>query len=440
MSYTLIDRRELTSAASSIEFTEIPQIYTDLVLQISGRGSTAATNGAILISFNGDNEYSNGSTRWLQGSGSATSSSSATFAISGIMPADNATANTFGSGQVYINNYTTSFAKSNSQDWVTENNATQAFQRLTAGIANLTSPVTSMTIKTDNPSFMAGTSVSLYGINRQQAIGKPKAIGGAITFANGYWVHTFNASGSFYALENLDVDYLVLAGGGGGGNFRGGGGGAGGYITSFGLSGQNSTARKLLIASRTSHTVLVGAGGPGGNNSSGLNGGASAFSSIVSEGGGGGGGNYAAVANVGGSGGGGAGGDNKVGASGTTNQGFAGGNGNIAGQNYAGGGGGGSASAGSNSTGGLNPVGGAGGSGITSSITGSLVTRAAGGGGSGTAGGGAGGSGVGGTGGTINGAGTSAAATTGSGGGGSGDGQAGAAGGSGIIIVLYPAN
>jgi hypothetical protein len=56
----------------------------------------------------------------------------------------------------------------------------------------------------------------------------PKAIGGTVTFAGGYWVHEFTASGTFTPLvPSLEVEYLVVAGGGGGNgdNSRAGGGG-----------------------------------------------------------------------------------------------------------------------------------------------------------------------------------------------------------------------
>lgn len=164
MTMTLIETKTLGTAAASIAFTSIPQTYTDLLVLVSSRGNDGSTNGAILVSFNGDNQLSNGSTRWLQGSGSAASSSSASFAVSGITSANATTADTFGSGQFYICNYTSTSSKSISQDWVSENNATQAFQRITAGLSTLAAAITSITLYIDSQSFMAGTTVSIYGI------------------------------------------------------------------------------------------------------------------------------------------------------------------------------------------------------------------------------------------------------------------------------------
>lgn len=97
-----------------------------------------------------------------------------------------------------------------------------------------------------------------------------KAIGGAVTFDGGYAIHTFTASGTFIANEDLTVEYLVVAGGGGGSIS---GGGAGGLLTDTGHS---------LTAGV--YPITVGAGGATG--SPGTNGGDSVFSSITAVGGG----------------------------------------------------------------------------------------------------------------------------------------------------------
>jgi hypothetical protein len=218
------------------------------------------------------------------------------------------------------------------------------------------------------------------------------------------------------------VEYLVVAGGGGGGNSGGfgSGGGAGGYRCSVSgeSSGANSSAEPALsVNSGTTYTVTVGSGGAvntAGNNS--------VFGSITSIGGGRG----QVLTNVGGSGGSGGGGSDtgQAGGAGTANQGSAGGAGSPGPRS---GGGGGAGAVGGNAGGG---VGGNGGNGLSSSITGSAVTRAGGGGGNGGGGGGLGGSGGGGS---VNNSGT---VNTGSGGGGA-DSGAGGSGGSGVVIIRY---
>jgi len=190
------------------------------------------------------------------------------------------------------------------------------------------------------------------------------------------------------------AQYLVVAGGGGGGfgftgGYYAGGGGAGGYRNSYAseTSGRNSTTETPVeFVNGIQYTITVGAAGAAGasNGLSGSNGGDSSISgtgltTITSIGGGFGmGGNTSAgsTAGAGGSGGGGADGVNYTtgtGGSGTAGQGFDGGT--STGGNEAAGGGG-AAAIGAFVTGGSVSAGGAG---LSSSITGSAVTRSVGG-------------------------------------------------------------
>ena len=78
----------------------------------------------------------------------------------------------------------------------------------------------------------------------------PFATGGdTVNLVNGYWIHTFNNSGTFApTVASLSVGYLVVAGGGGGsgkgsagGNGTGNsGGGGGGTHADDGASGTPS--------------------------------------------------------------------------------------------------------------------------------------------------------------------------------------------------------
>ena len=262
------------------------------------------------------------------------------------------------------------------------------------------------------------------------------------------WLVSAAANETATAIEPLSysVDFLVIAGGGAGGIY-GGGGGAGGYRNSYSTEtsgGGGSSEASLLFTPGTVYTIGVGAGGTGtttrtnaggagtGSSISGSN-----ISTITSAGGGGGAGDQSGGgATQGGSGGGGAYSSSvsPTGASGTANQGFAGGNG-AGSPNYGCGGGGGAGAIGSNGTG---SVGGNGGAGLSSSITGSSVSRGGGGGGgaqnnasggTATAGGGNGSSGSNGSNGTAN---------TGGGGGGTDLPNTSGAGGSGVVILRMP--
>ena len=221
------------------------------------------------------------------------------------------------------------------------------------------------------------------------------------------------------------VEYLVIAGGGGGGTGTpaggGGGGGAGGYrssVTAENSGGGVSAEFKIVPIAATNYTVTVGAGGAASSNGSN-----SVFgTTVISTGGGRGGYAGDGTGASGGSGGGGLGrGDNnfRAGGAGTTGQGFAGSGSSGALYAVAGGGGGAGAAAS-----GIN-----GAVGVSSSITGSSVQRAGGGGGyltgTATGGGGAGGA-------------TGVAGTANTGGGGGGGDTGGGAGGSGVVIFSYP--
>lgn len=287
-------------------------------------------------------------------------------------------------------------------------------------------------------------------------------------------VYTGSAWEDLGGVDAFSMEYLVIAGGGGGfagyaAANGGGGGGAGGYITNYAseTSGGGSTGGGPLYVSKgTAYKVSIGAGGTGSTTSmdAGRPGVPSYFDYTYAVGGGAGGNNGSPwTTKDGGSGCGGCFAESRTNGTETTyasrlqgaglpNQGYRGGYGgyyNNVNRGPSGGGGGASAVGGYADT--VSPWdGGDGGAGLSSSITGSAVTRAGGGGGgvdaqntSGTSGsGGTGGGGnAGGGGGTGNfGNGTAGTANTGGGGGGASgvySTYTGGAGGSGIVILRY---
>ena len=299
--------------------------------------------------------------------------------------------------------------------------------------------------------------------------GSKKATGGAISYYNNKVIHTFNYTGTFAnptALNGgqsnpLNAEYVVVAGGGGGAGGYGGGGGAGGYRTG-----------STTVASGSSFAVQVGAGGRGGvagYNEDGIQGVSSSAAfpggTITAAGGGAGG---AGGAGAGPGGGGGSGGGSAVGgAAGPATppgQGCNGGQGYPSGY-YAGGGGGGANSP--STSGGIGQDGssGAGGNGgagqqvpatfqnpNTNYDPDAQWTLAGGGGGGyygvpGSATPGTGAAGGGGAGGTRGGPGLGGHGLDGTGGGGGAatvgpadpDVYNGGNGGSGIVLIAYPA-
>jgi hypothetical protein len=400
--------------SANITFTGIPQTYTDLVVKVSARSD--GSNGTSFVYFNGDTT-SNYSVRRLGGDGSSAFSNTFAFPYSLYANPSTSTASTFGNGDIYIPNYTSSTFKSVSSDMVTENNATTANAMLTAGIWNQTSAITSVTLTAlSGESFVQYSTAYLYGVTNVPS--SAKASGGTITSDGVYFYHTFTSSGTFTPTSALTAEILCIAGGGGAANA---GGGAGGISYHSG---------KILPA--TGYTVTIGAGGAGAPvNNNATSGSNSVFSDITSNGGGA---DQSGTASAGGSGSG-----AYVGSGGATNQGNTGGAtgyGNAGGNpnTNVGGGGGGAGAAGS--------TGGPGGAGLSTWASWATVTSTgvsgyyAGGGGTynfGNASTTVGGIGGGGNGASTGGNGT---ANTGSG---AGAGVTGGTGGSGIVIVRYAA-
>ena len=395
-----------SGGAASIDFTSIPQTFTDLMILTSIRSDRASQDTSSAgVSFN--NTTSNRTMRDIEADGSNASSGNVTqFYVR--IPASTSTASVFGNAVIYIPNYTSANHKSVSLDSVQENNATRSFLNLMAGLWADTSAINRITLTENNgANFAQHTTATLYGIGDVTASKFAKATGGLITYDSTYVYHTFTSSGVFTPNTALTVDYLVVAGGGPGGTGgRGGGGGAGGYRTG------------TLSVTTGNKTVTVGAGGAGESNGSN-----SVFDSITSTGGGEGGNYLNQNGSSGGSGGGG-GGDTSTGGAGTSGQGNSGGNG----ASFAGGGGGGAGAAGVIGSGTAN-----GGDGLASSISGISVTYAGGGGGGSESKSGNGGAGGGGNysqsvnnPGTVN-----------TGGGGGAGVNPSSSGGSGIVIVRY---
>jgi hypothetical protein len=434
--YVLLEKITVGAAgAASVTFSGIPQTgYTDLVVKASTRASDSnASYGSVVFK---PNNLTATAVR-VAGDGSGTfSNTNVNTESSGNL----ATANTFGSIDYYITNYTSSAFKSASIDWTGENNATTNYTGLSAHLISTTSPITSIVITSSTYNFGQYSTFYLYGVAKLGTTPAivPYATGGNTIMTDGtYWYHAFLSSGTFTPQKGISCDVLVVAGGAGAGSgnsggLTAGGGGAGGLV--YSASNAISTAQ----------TVTIGAGG-----AQAVNGSNSVFGSTTATGGGTGGAGTNGAGVAGGSGGG-AEGSGAVGAASPAGQGNAGGTGYALSGN-AGGGGGGAGAVGGNAAAGSAGNGGAGINTYSSwlSTTGLGVSGYIAGGGAGglyyTAGTGSnssGGSGGGGRGGTYwSGATqqtpTAGTANTGGGGGGYGLGAGSESGGSGLVIVRY---
>lgn len=158
-----------SGGAADITFSSIPGTYTDLVLFLSLRDdkSGAGTWTGVKIQFNGNS--SNYYTRELYGDGSSigTSSTSSSSYIGGWQNSLANTANSFGSGSVYIPNYTDSKNKSLSTDSASETNAAGALISLVAGLWADTSAITNIAITCNSGgNWVQHSTATLYGIKK----------------------------------------------------------------------------------------------------------------------------------------------------------------------------------------------------------------------------------------------------------------------------------
>jgi hypothetical protein len=164
--YTLISSVTVGSGgAANIEFTSIPGTYTDLLFKISGRFSVDSASA--FLRYNGTT--TNGSSRWLEGSGSSASSSNDGSnqygPVHGIVNSTK-TASTFGNAEIYIPNYTSGNNKSSSSDGVTENNGASTTMALGANLWSNTAAITSIQIvPAAGGNFEQYSTAYLYGIS-----------------------------------------------------------------------------------------------------------------------------------------------------------------------------------------------------------------------------------------------------------------------------------
>lgn len=164
----LIAKGVLTSSASQIEFTNIPSTpYADLFIVTSLRSAASAPGDDTIVRFNA--VTTNYSYRFMSGNGSNAASSSGTLsgALGPYVNAATSTANTFGSGEIYIPNYAGSTNKSVSVTSAQEVNATGAVIYVAASLWANTAAISTVTLLSNSSSnFLAGSSAFLYGITR----------------------------------------------------------------------------------------------------------------------------------------------------------------------------------------------------------------------------------------------------------------------------------
>jgi hypothetical protein len=154
-----------SGGAASIDFTGIPQTYTDLVIKLSIRSSqlgAIADYGKVL--FNGST--TGYSYKDVYGNGSSAASTGGTTTLLMTYQGNAGTANVFGNSEIYIPNYGATNNKSFSIDGVVENNATTGYPTLTAGLWANTSPIGSISIGPASGTWQQYSTATIYGIRK----------------------------------------------------------------------------------------------------------------------------------------------------------------------------------------------------------------------------------------------------------------------------------
>ena len=165
--YTLIASNTLGASAASVTFSAIPATYTDLVMRWSVRTDYGATRTGFDIAANSiTSGYSE--TYIIQYNSTVISSGTYTtndHFVAEYIDGTGATANTFGSGELYLPSYTASQNKPANMFSVAEGNSeTATGMYVKALLLSDTAAVTSLTLTANTGNFVSGTSFYLYGI------------------------------------------------------------------------------------------------------------------------------------------------------------------------------------------------------------------------------------------------------------------------------------
>lgn len=147
--------------AANIDFTSIPQTYTDLCVIYSLRSTASSPYANNLLRFNG-NTSSYDMIRFY-GDGTTPSSYSNTD-IFDVSNGDTSTSNAFGSGEFYIPSYTGSAAKSVIGETTQEQQNTTAQIQIISGNWANASAITQLTLSPTSGTYKQYSTASLYGI------------------------------------------------------------------------------------------------------------------------------------------------------------------------------------------------------------------------------------------------------------------------------------
>jgi hypothetical protein len=165
--YSLISSVTVGSGGSSgMEFTSIPQTYTDLLLKVTARTNKNDLYNDLSIRFNGSS--SNFTALGLVSTGTTTSSYTTSSPHVGSVndTGGSGGSNIFSNNEIYITNYTSSNYKSVSADSAVErNNASGNELGLYTTLWSQTAAITSITLVSAGYTLAQYSTAYLYGIS-----------------------------------------------------------------------------------------------------------------------------------------------------------------------------------------------------------------------------------------------------------------------------------
>lgn len=151
--------------SANITFSAIPSTYTDLLIKVSARGTTATKYDYLFMQLNGATTNYSGRVLYADNASvGSTTNSSASNLNPGLVNMTTSTASTFASTDIYIPNYAGSNYKSISGDATSEDNSTYAAIYLMAQLWSNTAAITSIVFTTPSGSFAQYSTATLYGI------------------------------------------------------------------------------------------------------------------------------------------------------------------------------------------------------------------------------------------------------------------------------------
>jgi hypothetical protein len=149
--------------AATMEFTSIPQTYTDLYIVYSCRSTNTATNwNNMKLAFN--SSTANGSWQYGAMYNNGLAANNVAGQVEVWINFGASTANTFSNSSVYINNYTSSNNKAMNIETVAEGAAQDLIVGFVGGLWSNSSAITAISVTPSSGNFAQYSTAYLYGI------------------------------------------------------------------------------------------------------------------------------------------------------------------------------------------------------------------------------------------------------------------------------------